>query len=62
MLERRLLVDHAIIEACGRWQGGRVAMTSIVLATDTAGATMEAAEVGVWHVQSAWVGKAEVLS
>ena len=69
VLELRLLLDHAIVEAY--WQGGRVAMTapapltestSVILATDTAGATLEIAGVDVWHVESASVGKAEVLS
>ena len=68
VLELRLLVDHAIVEAY--WQGGRVAMTvpapltestRIALTTDTAGASL-AVDVDVWYVESAWIGKDEALS
>ena len=69
VVELRLLLDHTIAEVY--WAGGRVVMTapapltestSVVVSTDTAGATLEVETADVWHVNSAWVGKEEVLS
>ena len=68
-LELRLFLDHEITEAY--WQGGRVAMTvpspltnatSVILSTDSAGATLNVDNVTIWNMKPAWISKQELLA